>query len=74
MGTTGIDDDYRPSDEVELDANDRTGMIPRAMSEIFKRAEAKRKESGAGASWECRLSFLELYNEVSRNRCRGALY
>jgi hypothetical protein len=43
-------------------------MIPRAMSEIFKRAEAKRRESGSGASWDCRLSFLELYNEV-RIRC-----
>lgn len=48
-------------------------MIPRAMSEIFKRAEAKRKESGAGSSWECRLSFLELYNEVRTERWSGSI-
>jgi hypothetical protein len=68
MGTTGIEVDYTSGSNAEQNAADRIGMIPRAMSEIFSRAEAKKRESGAGATWECRLSFLELYNEVSRTK------
>ena len=58
MGTTGEDADYNGTD-----FNIRTGLIPRTVSHIFQRAEELRIASGAGASWECRLSFLELYNE-----------
>jgi hypothetical protein len=71
MGTTGIDDDYRSFHSGSSNASsvaegqDRTGLIPRAVGEIFKRAEEKKRESGLGAGWECRLSFLELYNEAS---------
>ena len=67
MGTTGIEDDYISELNAEQNVADRIGMIPRAMSEIFSRAEAKKNASGAGATWECRLSFLELYNEVGRD-------
>jgi hypothetical protein len=58
MGTTGEDSDYNGTD-----FNSRTGLIPRTVQTIFEKAEEIRLASGAGASWECRLSFLELYNE-----------
>ena len=58
MGTTGDDSDYS-----DIEPNSRTGLIPRTVRTIFERAEELRLASGAGASWECRLSFLELYNE-----------
>jgi hypothetical protein len=41
----------------------RIGIIPRAVSDIFERAEQIRSASGPGASYEAKLSFLELYNE-----------
>lgn len=58
MGTTGEDSDYSGTD-----FSPRTGLIPRTVQTIFERAEQLRIASGPGASWECRLSFLELYNE-----------
>lgn len=58
MGTSGEDADYAGTEFTP-----RTGLIPRTVSTIFERAEALRQSSGPGASWECRLSFLELYNE-----------
>jgi hypothetical protein len=61
MGTTGEDNDYASA--ADIDANTRTGLIPRTVQSIFVRAESARRASGTGASWECKLSFLELYNE-----------
>lgn len=58
MGTTGEDYDYSGTE-----FSPRTGLIPRTVQAIFQRAEEIRVTSGRGASWECRLSFLELYNE-----------
>ncbi|OCF36777.1 hypothetical protein I316_01373 [Kwoniella heveanensis BCC8398] len=58
MGTTGEDIDYSGTEFTP-----RTGLIPRTVHTIFERAEEIRQQSGPGASWECRLSFLELYNE-----------
>lgn len=58
MGTTGDDVDYSGTDFTA-----RTGLIPRTVRTIFERAEELRQSSGSGATWECRLSFLELYNE-----------
>ena len=58
MGTTGEDSDYSG-----VDLNARTGLIPRTVQSIFERVEDIRLTSGAGANWECRISFLELYNE-----------
>ncbi|WWD17351.1 hypothetical protein CI109_101792 [Kwoniella shandongensis] len=58
MGTTGEDVDYHGTDFTP-----RTGLIPRTVQAIFERAEEIRQQSGTGSSWECRLSFLELYNE-----------
>lgn len=58
MGTTGDDVDYSGTDFTP-----RTGLIPRTVQSIFERAEELRQSSGPGATWECRLSFLELYNE-----------
>ncbi|WRT66280.1 uncharacterized protein IL334_003233 [Kwoniella shivajii] len=58
MGTTGEDIDYSGAEFTP-----RTGLIPRTVHTIFDRAEEIRLQSGPGASWECRLSFLELYNE-----------
>lgn len=45
------------------DRSSRVGIIPRAVSDIFDKAEQVRKASGPGASFEAKLSFLELYNE-----------
>lgn len=59
MGTTGEDCDYLDIS----DADSRAGLIPRTVETIFRRAEEIRMASGLGASWECRVSFLELYNE-----------
>jgi kinesin family protein 4/21/27 len=58
MGTTGDDIDYSGA---EFTA--RTGLIPRTVQTLFERVEETRLASGPGSSWECRLSFLELYNE-----------
>ncbi|WWC89409.1 uncharacterized protein L201_004333 [Kwoniella dendrophila CBS 6074] len=58
MGTTGEDVDYSGTEFTP-----RTGLIPRTVHTIFEKAEETRQQSGPGASWECRLSFLELYNE-----------
>ncbi|WWC61786.1 uncharacterized protein I303_104371 [Kwoniella dejecticola CBS 10117] len=58
MGTTGEEVDYSGTEFTP-----RTGLIPRTVHSIFEKAEEIRQQSGAGASWECRLSFLELYNE-----------
>ncbi|RXK40167.1 hypothetical protein M231_02625 [Tremella mesenterica] len=58
MGTTGEHSDYSGAE-----LNPRTGLIPRTVQAIFEKAEELRIAAGPGASWECRLSFLELYNE-----------
>jgi hypothetical protein len=58
MGTTGDDVDYAGTDFTP-----RTGLIPRTVHAIFERAEEIRQSSGPGATWECQISFLELYNE-----------
>lgn len=58
MGTTGDDVDYAGTDFTP-----RTGLIPKTVHAIFERAEEIRQSSGPGATWECRISFLELYNE-----------
>jgi kinesin family protein 4/21/27 len=58
MGTTGDDVDYAGTDFTP-----RTGLIPRTVHAIFEKAEEIRQFSGPGATWECRISFLELYNE-----------
>ena len=67
MGTTGDDMDY-----AGVEFNVRTGLIPRTVHAIFERAEEIRLASGPGASWECRLSFLELYNEEIIDLLSGA--
>lgn len=46
------------------DAWERIGIIPRAVTDIFEKAEEMRRASGRDTKWECRCSFLELYNEV----------
>jgi len=58
MGTTGDDLDYAGTEFTP-----RTGLIPRTVHAIFDRAEEIRQSSGPGATWECKISFLELYNE-----------
>lgn len=58
MGTTGDEQDY-----LDLSETSRAGLIPRTVETVFRRAEEIRMASGPGASWECRVSFLELYNE-----------
>lgn len=58
MGTTGDEEDY-----LDLSDHSRAGLIPRTVEQVFRRAEEVRLQSGPGASWECRVSFLELYNE-----------
>lgn len=63
MGTTGDEADYAGTDYAGTDFTPRTGLIPRTVHSIFERAEEVRQASGPSATWECRLSFLELYNE-----------
>ncbi|ODN82146.1 hypothetical protein, variant [Cryptococcus amylolentus CBS 6039] len=58
MGTTGEDTDYSGTDFTP-----RTGLIPRTVQIILERAEESKQQAGPGASWEARISFLELYNE-----------
>lgn len=58
MGTTGDDSDYSGAE-----FRPRTGLIPRTVQSILERAEDIRRSSGPEASWEGRVSFLELYNE-----------
>ncbi|KAL7421653.1 hypothetical protein Q5752_003422 [Cryptotrichosporon argae] len=58
MGTTGDDADYE-----DVESNPRAGLIPRTVEAIFRRADEIRLASGPGASFEVRVSFLELYNE-----------
>ncbi|EKD03810.1 hypothetical protein A1Q2_01823 [Trichosporon asahii var. asahii CBS 8904] len=58
MGTTGDEEDY-----LDLSDHSRAGLIPRTVEQVFRRAEEIRLQSGPGASWECCVSFLELYNE-----------
>lgn len=58
MGTTGDDADY-----LDISDTSRAGLIPRTVETLFRRAEEIRLGSGPNASWECRVSFLELYNE-----------
>ncbi|WVQ67744.1 uncharacterized protein L199_005949 [Kwoniella botswanensis] len=58
MGTTGEEVDYSGTEFTP-----RTGLIPRTVHTIFEKAEEIKQQSAPGASWECRLSFLELYNE-----------
>ncbi|ODN94308.1 hypothetical protein L198_05164 [Cryptococcus wingfieldii CBS 7118] len=58
MGTTGEDTDYSGTNFTP-----RTGLIPRTVQTILERAEESKQQAGPGASWEARISFLELYNE-----------
>lgn len=58
MGTTGDESDYAGTT-----LTSRTAVIPRAVQAILDGAETARISSGPGSSWECRVSFLELYNE-----------
>lgn len=64
MGTTGLESDYANiGGSAEDGYADRIGIIPRAVGDIFARVEEEARHAGPSASWECRLTFLELYNE-----------
>ncbi|KIY36221.1 kinesin family member 21A [Cryptococcus gattii E566] len=67
MGTSGDSIDYSG-----IEFTSRTGLIPRIVQTIFERAEDNRRKYGPGASWEARLSFLELYNEEIIDLLSGA--
>ncbi|KAJ9096863.1 hypothetical protein QFC20_006331 [Naganishia adeliensis] len=56
MGTTGSDTDYT------IDSS-RTGIIPRAVKDMFGQLEQEQRQAGGNMSFECKVSFLELYNE-----------
>lgn len=55
---TGIDLDADPSDPT----ND-IGIIPRAVSSIFQRAQTLKEERGGAWSYNVKGSFIEIYNE-----------
>jgi hypothetical protein len=59
MGTTGADADYTS------DNDPQTGIIPRAVKDMFLQLEQEKRQSAGSMTWECKVSFLELYNEVS---------
>jgi hypothetical protein len=79
MGTTGIDADYDALNKSNVvdgsseqtEEAERIGIIPRAVGDIFEKAEEIRRTGGKDARWECRCSFLELYNEVSWKHLGG---
>lgn len=55
MGTTGLPEDYASIESA--------GIIPRAVNDIF----AGLRQGGLGNErWEVRVSYLELYQEVSK--------
>lgn len=58
MGTTGSDTDYT------IDSSG-TGIIPRAVKDMFGQLEQEQRQAAGNMSFECKVSFLELYNEVS---------
>ncbi|KAH9997481.1 hypothetical protein BJV77DRAFT_982954 [Russula vinacea] len=55
---TGIDLDADPSDPT----ND-IGIVPRAVSSIFQRAQTLKEERGGAWSYNVKGSFIEIYNE-----------
>ncbi|KAJ9101824.1 hypothetical protein QFC21_003163 [Naganishia friedmannii] len=57
MGTTGSNIDYSAGGDMH------TGIIPRAVKDMFERLEQDRMLAAGSLSWECKISFLELYNE-----------
>jgi hypothetical protein len=57
MGTSGSDTDYT------VDSSS-TGIIPRAVKDMFAQLEQEERLAGSSMQWECKVSFLELYNEV----------
>lgn len=66
MGTTGTDTDYT------IDSS-RTGIIPRAVKDMFGQLEQEQRQAGASMTWECKVSFLELYNEVCTQWIRAGV-
>lgn len=55
---TGIDLDADP-----FDPTNGIGIIPRAVSTIFQRAQTLKEERGGGWSYNLKGSFIEIYNE-----------
>jgi kinesin family protein 4/21/27 len=55
---TGIDLDADPSDPTN-----GIGIIPRAVSSIFQRAQTLKEERGGAWSYNVKGSFIEIYNE-----------
>ena len=55
---TGIDLDADP-----FDPTNGIGIIPRAVSTIFQRAQALKEERGGAWSYNVKGSFIEIYNE-----------
>jgi kinesin family protein 4/21/27 len=55
---TGIDLDADPTDP-----NNGMGIIPRAVSTIFKRARDLKTERGGAWNYSLKGSFIEIYNE-----------
>lgn len=55
---TGVDLDADPTDP-----SNGMGIIPRAVSTIFSRANELKRERGNAWQWSIKASFIELYNE-----------
>ncbi len=55
---TGVDLDANPTD-----SNNGMGIIPRAVANIFSRAQQLRNERAGAWKYEIKGSFIELYNE-----------
>jgi hypothetical protein len=53
-----------------------TGLVPRAVGDIFKRCAEMEKQAGGKANlrFEATNSFVELYNEVRSLSCYSCLY
>ncbi len=55
---TGVDLDADPTDPTN-----GMGIVPRAISTIFAKANELRRERGSAWQWSLKASFIELYNE-----------
>lgn len=61
MSGPGLDGASSSSSKWHL--TDKSGLIPRALLYLFSRLDALVRESNSRLRYECRCSFLEIYNE-----------
>lgn len=53
----------RTTDMEDVREDERLGITPRAVAEIFKRLQQAQVESRGASSFKVKLSYIEIYNE-----------